>query len=91
MKEKKPHSLNHGPFAESLARAHGFGSNLLIMSMISDAILKMDQATEELKSATESGDPLVIEQKKLEVEAWKSSLKLTCLLLESEDHEEIIT
>ena len=85
------HFLKHGPFAQSMERAHEFGSNLLVLGMVSDAIIKMNQASAELDDAIKDGDTMVIEQKKLEVEAWKSSLKLTCFLLETEELEALIT
>lgn len=89
MKKNSFYGLSHGPFAESLKRAQGFGNNLVYSSMISDAITKMGRARIELNDALERDDERLIELKKLEIEAWKSSLNLTCLLLDDNDQDSL--
>ena len=77
--------LTCGPFAQSENDAVTFCHNLFLSQAISECTRRLTQAQIEYEEALLHKDDMVAEQKRQEVEIYRSSLQLTAHMFDEVD------
>jgi hypothetical protein len=77
----KPFSINCGPFAKVKEDCDNFCHNLYLSYAMTECATKMAKVEEEYNQAALVDDEEMMEKKKLELQAYKSSLLLTAHML----------
>lgn len=79
------HHIDIGPFAEARTKTENFCQNLFLSHAMDQCVIEMARAQKEYKDAELRGDQDLMEQKRLQVQAYQSSLQLTAHMFESMD------
>ena len=75
-----------GPFAKTKKDVDAFCHNLVLSYAISSCVDQLIKVQKEYEDAVLIGDQGLIEQKRLEMQVYQSSIQLTaCVLDENED------
>tara|TARA_Y100001970_G_C13967856_1_gene716569 strand:+ start:158 stop:424 length:267 start_codon:yes stop_codon:yes gene_type:complete len=77
--------IDSGPFAVAKEKAHTFGYNLYLSHAVAICAKQLKQAEQEHQEALCRGDEDLINQKKLELQTYRSSLLLTAYMLDEVD------
>jgi len=84
--KKKPSRL-FGPFGESQANAERFGNNLFSSYLLSTTLQRIESSKSAYEKAREIGsNPIEIEQRAIEIEAYECSLSISYNLFEDDGY-----
>jgi len=78
-------AIDCGPFAETRKNIDDFCHNLFLSHAMSECALQMARAEQEYKEAALKEDEDLMEQKKLEMQTYQSSLTLTAYMFDEVD------
>ena len=85
----KNFSVEVGPFAKTKRDMEEFTQNLFLAHAMSECTTQMVALEKEYSAALIQGDEAIVEQIKIQLQAYHSSLLLTAHMFES--HDEIST
>ena len=80
-----PFTMRFGPFARAREDTDAFCHNLFLSYAMSQCVEKMIQLEHEYKDALLRDDEEVIEQKRLALQTYQSSLQFTACMLDEVD------
>jgi hypothetical protein len=78
-------AIDCGPFAETRKNLDDFCQNLFLSHAMSECALQMAIAEQEYEDAVLKKDEDLMEQKKLEMQTYQSSLTLTAYMFDEID------
>lgn len=78
-------AIDCGPFAETRKNIDNFCHNLFLSHAMSECALQMAIAEQEYEDAVLKKDEDLMEQKKLEIQVYLSSLTLTAYMFDEVD------
>ena len=74
-----------GPFAKAQQNLEGFCHNLFLTHAINECALHMTALEKEYSDALLQGDEVLIEQKRVQIQVYQSSLLLTAYIFNETD------
>jgi len=81
-----PHRIKIGPMAKARMDADDFCHNLYLTYAMHQCAINLEKIQKEYEDALLRDDPELIEQKKLELQAYQSSMLLTAYMFEETDN-----
>lgn len=77
--------VDFGPFAQTRKNIDEFCHNLFLSSAMNECAIQLIKTEQEYKEAALRDDEALMEQKKLEMQAYQSSLRLTAYMFDEVD------